>query len=116
MAYIIFLLTIQAPFLYFIWKLFNRQSLKINRNLQILKKQNEHIANFMDTLRMSVEKISDDIYGKKGAVHSRLDEIEKEIRELKSRMRQMELYTGLNTKDSIEEIRSSHFIKDKDFK
>lgn len=116
MAYIIFLLTIQTPFLYFIWKLFNNQSVKIYRNLQILKKQNEHIANFMDTLRMSVEKISDDIYSRNGVINSRLSEIEKEMRGLKSRIRQMELYTGLSTKDSIEEISSSTFIKDKEFK
>ena len=117
MAYIIFLITIQSPFLYFIWKLFQRQSLKSNRNLQILRKQNEHIANFMDTLRLSVEKISDDIYNKKGAFPSRLENIEGEIKDIKENLRQMELYTGLNTKTLIEEeINSSPFIKDKDFK
>ena len=116
MAYIIFLVTIQTPFLYLIWKLFQRQSLKNNRNVQILKKQNEHIANFMDTLRLSVEKISDDIYSQKGLIPSRLNPIEKDIKELRGRVRQLELYTGLNAKIPIEkEISSSNFIKDKDW-
>lgn len=116
MAYIIFLLTIQAPFLYFIWKLFERQSLKLNRNLQILKKQAEHIANFMDTLRMSVEKISDDIYSKKGILPSKLEKMERELKEIKHRLQQVEVYTGLNTNNPIEDLGSSPFIKDKAFR
>jgi len=115
MEYIIFLLTIQMPFLYFIWKIFQKHSFEVKKDLQHLKKQNEHTANFMDTLRMSVEKISEDIYGKgNGKVNSRMFQIEKDFKELRQCFRQMELYTGLNT--SSESLESSlSGLKDKDF-
>ena len=113
MEYIIFLLTIQIPFLYFIWKIFQKHSFEVKKDMQHLKKQNEHIANFMDTLRMSVEKMSEDIYGS-GKVNSRIFQIEKEFEELKHCFRQMELYTGLNTNSgSLESSLSS--LKNKDF-
>ena len=85
------------------------------RSLQMLKNQNEHIANFMDTLRMSVEKISEDIYGN-GKVNSRMFQIEKEIKELKSRFQQMEMYTGLSANNNpIENLSSTSSLKEKDF-
>ena len=117
MTYIIFLVTIQAPFLYFIWKIFQKRGSKLNKNLQILRKQNEHIANFMDTLRMSVERISKDLYDQTGSVYSRSSEIEKEIQEIKKKFQQLEVYTGLNTSRTLEEINSSPeaYLKDKDF-
>lgn len=115
MEYIIFLSTIQLPFLYLIWKFTQKHTLKVNRNMKILKKQNEHIANFMDTLRMSVEKISEDIYGN-GKVNSRMFEMENEIQELKKCFQQMEIYTGLNTRGSVlENLSSSGSLKGKDF-
>ena len=115
MEYIIFLLTIQAPFLYFMWKIFQHSGAETSRNMRNLKKQNEHIANFMDTLRMSVEKMSEDIYGN-GKVNSRMFQIEKEIKELKKCFHQMELYTGLRTNNqTLEELSSSSSLKEKDF-
>lgn len=113
MEYIIFLATIQLPFLYLIWKMTHNHILNLNKNLQVLKKQNEHIANFMDTLRMSVEKISEDLYGS-GRVNSRMFQIEKEILELKDRLQQMETYTGLTTNNNVE-FSSSGSLKEKDF-
>lgn len=115
MEYIIFLLTIQIPFLYLIWRMGQKQTSESSRNMRILKRQNEHIANFMDTLRLSVEKISEDLYGS-GKVNSRMFQIEKEIKELKESFHQMEIYTGLNTKNSaLEDLPSSHKLKDKGF-
>ena len=111
MEYIIFLLTIQCPFLYFIWKIAQKQSIETGKNLRVLKKQNEHIANFMDTLRMTIERISEDIYGS-GKVNSRMFQIEKKIVELKKDFHQMEVYTGLNTGNSALEDSS---LKEKDF-
>ena len=114
MEYIIFLCTIQLPFLYLIGKIFQKQNSKMGRNLRALKKQNEHTANFMDTLRMSVEKISEDIHGN-GKVNTRMFQLEKEIKELKDCFRQMELYTGLNTnRKSLEDLASPH-LRGKDF-
>ena len=115
MEYIIFLLTIQFPFLYLIWKFFQKQHSEINNNLRSLKTQTEHIANFMDTLKLSVEKISEDIYGN-GKVNARMFQIEKEIKELRKCFQQMEIYTGLNTSPSaLEDLSSSSSLKEKDF-
>ena len=115
MEYIIFLLTIQLPFLYLAWKIVQKNSSEITRSMRILKTQNEHIANFMDTLRLSVEKISEDIYGN-GKVNARMFQIEKNIKELKKSFQQMELYTGLNTSsNALEDLTSSSSLKEKDF-
>ena len=115
MDYIIFMATIQAPFLYLIWRLFQKNSLTIREELKGLKKQNEHIVNFMDTLKMSFEKMSEDIYGN-GKVNSRLFEIEKQIKAFQKKLEDMELYTGLNTNSqSLEDFSSSASLPDKDF-
>ena len=115
MEYIIFLLTIQVPFLYLIWRFFQKRDSSRQKHMLSLKKQNEHIANFMDTLRMSVEKISEDVYGN-GKVNSRMFYMEKGLNELKTRIRQMELYTGLRSSDKLESLSSSSTLKDKSFK
>ena len=113
MEYIIFLFTIQLPFVYLIWRLAQKQTSEVNRNMRILKQQNEHIANFMDTLRMSVEKISEDLYGN-GKVNARMFQMEREIKELKKCFQQMEIYTGLNTRNSaLEDLPSSKNLKGK---
>ena len=115
MEYIIFLLTIQLPFLYIIWKLVQKQTSEMGRNMRVLKKQKEHIANFMDTLRMSVEKISEDVYGN-GKVNSRMFQMERDITELKKCFQQMEIYTGLKTRSSVlDDLTSSSHLKDKEF-
>lgn len=116
MEYIIFLATIQLPFLYLVWKLFQRHSSETINALRSLKIQQEHIANFMDTLKMSIERISEDIYGN-GKVNSRMFQIEKEITDLKKCFNQMEIYTGLNTSSkTLEDISSSASLKEKTFR
>ena len=114
MDYIIFMATIQAPFLYLIWRLFQKNSLAVREELKNLRKQNEHIVNFMDTLKLSFEKMSEDIYGG-GKVNSRIFEIEKKLKTMEKQFQDMELYTGLNTSSSSLEDFSSSPLKDKDF-
>ncbi len=98
-----------------IWKITQKQNLEVSRNIRVLKKQNEHIANFMDTLRMSIEKISEDIYGN-GKVNARMFQTEKEIEDLKKNFKQIAVYTGLNTKTSaLDSLISSNSLKGKDF-
>ena len=36
--------------------MYQKYSAKINNNMRVLKKKHEYITNFMDTLRMSIEK------------------------------------------------------------
>ena len=113
MEYIIFLITMQVPFLYMIWKMNQKHSSKINSNMRVLKKKHEYITNFMDTLRMSIEKISEDIYGS-GKVNSRMFRIEKELQELKKGFREMEIYTGLQTHHNSTEDLPSNPLEDRE--
>ena len=116
MEYIIFLITIQIPFLYLIWKFFQQRNLEAGKNMRALKKQTDYIANFMNTLKMTVEKISEDIY-ENGKINSRIFQIEKDIKDLKTSFRQMELYTGLRTSEkTFESLSSSSKLKEKDFR
>ena len=115
MDYIIFMLTIQIPFLYLMWRAFEKSRSETRTELKSLRKQNEHIANFMDTLKLSFEKMSEDIYGN-GKVNARLFEIENKIKTLKTQFQDMELYTGLNTNsNSLEDFSDSTTLKDKNF-
>ncbi|MCY4321068.1 MAG: hypothetical protein OXC37_01485 [Bdellovibrionaceae bacterium] len=116
MEYIIFMITIQSPFLYLIWRLFQKNSLQIREELKNLRKQNEHIVNFMDTLKLSFEKMSEDIYGN-GKVNSRIFQIETSLKNMQKQFKNMELYTGVNTSESsLENLQSSSYLKEKDFR
>ena len=98
MEYIMFMATIQAPFLYLIWRLFHKEQSEHRQALRNLKKQNEHISRFMETLKMSMEKVSEDLYGK-GKINTRFQDLEKKVLHFESKLEDMELYTGLsNTK------------------
>lgn len=111
MDYIIFMVSIQSPILYVLWRFFQKQNTENKKLVRSLKKQNEHIAHFMDTLKMSIERISEDIYGK-GKINSRFFEIEKNYSSLKEKIYDMETYTGLNNADSYS---PSPVLKEKDF-
>ena len=111
MDYLIFMITIQGPFLYLGWRLFQKQNTENKQLNRSLKKQNEHIANFMDTLKMSIERISEDLYGQ-GKINSRFFEIEKNYKQLKDKIYDMETYTGLN---NSEKYSPSPVLKEKDF-
>lgn len=115
MDYIIFMATIQLPFLYVIWKFFNQQLIRNEDSVNLLKKQNEHIARFMDTLKMSLERISEDLYGK-GKINTRFFEIERNYKELQKKFSDMEFYTGLNSGEVKKEpVPMSEDVSEKDF-
>ena len=105
--------TIQIPFLYLIWRLFHKEQFEHKQTLRTLKKQNEHISRFMDTLKMSLERISDDLYGK-GKINSRFQELEGKVLTFQSKLEDMELYTGL-TNSKVKEFSPAPVLKDKSF-
>lgn len=118
MDYIIFFASIQIPFLYIIWKMLNNKSFKQQQNLQILQKQHAHIANFMDTLRLSIEKISEDIYGKDGFVNkTNWKKAEQEIKNIQAKIHELEIYTGVSTESKpLESLIDSASLKDTRFR
>lgn len=113
MEYIIFMATIQVPFLYLIWRLFHKGQAEQRQALKTLKKQTEHITRFMDTLKMSLERVSDDLYGR-GKITSRFEDLESQILRFQSKLEDMEIYTGLNN-SKAKEYSPSPVLKDKSF-
>ena len=112
MDYIVFLITIQIPFLYFVWKIFQARAEESRKDFHLLKKRTESIANFMDTLRLSVEKISEDIY-RGGQVNTKMREMDKTITNLKRSLAELELYTGVsNSASALEELSSDNKPRD----
>ena len=51
MEYIIFMIAIQAPFLYLIWRLFNIEKAEYRKAVRNLKNQNENMTRVVDTLK-----------------------------------------------------------------
>ena len=113
MEYIMFMATIQAPFLYLIWRFFQKEQSEHRQALRSLRKQNQHISHFMDTLKMSLERVSEDLYGK-GKINTRFQNLEKKILNFQSKLEDMELYTGLNNPKS-KEFSPNPVLKDKNF-
>lgn len=114
MEYIMFMVSIQTPFLYFIWRLFHKEQKEHRQALRSLKKQNEHISRFMDTLKMSLERVSEDLYGA-GKISARFKNLEDNILNFQSKLEDMEIYTGLNNTPESKEFSPSPILKDKSF-
>ena len=93
MQYIIFLITIQLPFIYLFWKIFQIYQTKYNKILSNLVIQTKTTVNSVDMLRLSLEKSTENIY-------SRLKDIEKKQGLIESRIFQLEKYTGLRSNSS----------------
>ena len=104
MEYIIFLATIQLPFLYFIWKLFKTYQNRLLVNLRILETRIGQLRNLVETLRLSTEKASDDL-------EKDLEKIRAVYALTNVRLKQLEKYTGLRPND----FAPSSILKDKDF-
>jgi len=111
MEYIMFMVTIQFPFLYLIWRLFHKEQYEHKQTLKTLKKQNENITRFIDTLKMSLERVSEDLYGK-GKINSRFEDLESKVLDFQSKLEDMELYTGLTNSKGFS---PSPVLKDKSF-
>ena len=104
MEYIIFLATIQLPFLYFIWKLFKTYQNRLLVNLRILETRIGQLRNLVETLRLSTEKAADDL-------EKDLEKIRAVYALTNVRLKQLEKYTGLRPND----FAPSSILKDKDF-
>lgn len=101
MEYIIFLITIQIPFLYFIWKLFKTHQNRTLANLRMLETRMGQIRNLVDALRLSMEKSSENL--------------EKDVEKIRAiyaltsaRINQLEKYTGLGEDRSTSSILKNH--------
>ena len=115
MDYIIFLVSIQLPFLYIVWKFYQKPFSKNQKKIQDLEKQNRNLASFVETLKMSIERISDNL-SKGGKVDLKISQTEQELRQLQKNVRQLEIYTGLTAEDKLTDgFPPASSLKGKDF-
>lgn len=103
MEYIIFLITIQAPFLYFIWKMFQTRQARLLVSLRMLETRMGQMRSLVEALRLSTEKA--------------IDNLEKDVEKIRGvhaliniRLKQLEKYTGLR-----DDLPSSSPVKNEDF-
>ena len=81
----------------------------MSHNLRSLNTQNERTSHIVDTLRLSLEKATDDIY-------TRVRKLETEQEIIKGRLYQLEKYTGLRSNIGSKDLYSSaNSMRDKDF-
>ncbi len=79
------------------------------RNLRTLNTQSERMSHMIDTLRLSLEKSADDIY-------RRVKKMETEQELIKSRLYQIERYTGLRSNVTSPDLSTSvNSLEEKDF-
>ena len=104
MDYIIFLITIQAPFLYFIWKIFQTRQNRLLVVLRTLETRMGQTRNLLEALRLSLEKTAGDL--------------EKDMEKIRAayaltafRLKKLEKYTGLED-DSSPVLRSGDITPD----
>ena len=104
MEYIIFLITIQVPFVYFMWRVFQNQQSRLLMNLRMLENRLKKTQNLIEALRVSAEKTS--------------NQLERDLEKTRAlyalsetRLNQLEKYTGLRNKD----FSQSSLLKDKEF-
>lgn len=107
MEFIVFLITIQLPFVYLVWRFFKSYESKVLKNLRISTAQNERMSHMIDTLRLSLEKSAEDIYKKIG-------ELKKEQDQQARRLNQLEEQTGLRV-SLPEEITKQTSLQNKNF-
>lgn len=101
MEYIIFLITIQIPFLYFIWKVFKTHQNRTHTNLRMLETRMGQIRNLVEALRLSTEKSSDDL-------EKDMEKIRAIYALTSARINQLEKYTGLEEAGSTPAILKNH--------
>ena len=116
MDYIIFLVTLQLPFIYLFWRFFKSNEKRINTSLRIFKKQIDQTNSLFETLKAMSTKNRENL-------EKSCKSLEEEINRLKvnvhrynqfheERFRQLERCTGISPSVSLN---SSAFLKDKDF-
>ena len=101
MEYIIFLITIQTPFLYLIWKVFKTHQNRTHANLRMLETRMGQIRNLVEALRLSMEKSSDNL-------EKDMEKIRAIYALTSARINQLEKYTGLDEAGSNHSILKDH--------
>ena len=117
MDYIIFLVTLQLPFIYLFWRFFKGHERRMNVNLRLFKKQIDQTNSLFETLRAISDK-------NRETLQETCKNLEEENAQLKltiqrynkiyeERLRELERCTGINP--SLSPLASSPPLKGKDF-
>ena len=113
---LIFLATLQLPFIYLFWRFFKRREGREGEELRSLRKQVHQTQTLFETLRSVSDK-------NRESLQKRCDVLEEENSRLKvtlhryskfyeERLRELERCSGISPSASLA---SSSFLKDKDF-
>ena len=116
MNYIVFLVTLQLPFIYLFWRFFKGHEQRMNTNLQLFKKQIDQTNSLFETLRAISDKNRETLLEscrklEEENTHLKVT-IQRQNRFYEERLRELERCTGINP--SLSPLASS-FLKDKDF-
>ena len=106
MEYFIFLATIQLPFVYLIWKVFQKQQGKVLVNLRAMEKSLYKTQKLTETLSLSMDKNLDQ-------VQSNLEKVRSFYALNSTRLNMLEKHTGLKEPRSSYEPELE--LKGKDF-
>lgn len=116
MEYIVFLVTLQLPFIYLFWRFFKRYEDRANTNFRFLTKRINQTNSLFETLRTMSDT-------NRASLKKNCEELEEETNRLKvtmhrynqfyeERIKQLERCTGISPSASLS---SSSFLKDKHF-
>ena len=94
MDYVVFIVTLQIPFLYFLWKFFQGYETRTNLKLRMFQKNLKDLDNLYNATKMSHQKFKQDM-------DAEIDSLKSEQVESKNHIQQLERYTGLRKSSPV---------------
>ena len=109
MNYIVFIATLQIPFLYFLWKFFQSYESRVNIKLRMLQKKLDNTDSLCNVMRIAYQK-------SKGDMDVEIDSLKAELITAKNHIQQLERYTGLRKSSPVPTMEwNSESLQNKDF-
>lgn len=110
MNYIFFIATLQIPFLYFLWKVFQAYESRTNVKLRMLQKDLDNLEGLQNVMRMAHQKMRDDLNGE-------IVFLKSELTVAKNHIQQLERHTGIRQSSPVPTVEWSDVesVASKDF-
>ena len=109
MDYIVFIIALQIPFLYFLWKFFQTYESRVNIKLRMLQRKLDNTDSLHNAMRIAYQK-------SKGDMSLEIDSLKSELITAKNHIQQLERHTGLRKSSPIPTMEwNSESLQNKDF-
>ena len=109
MSYIVFIVTLQVPFFYFLWKFFQSYESRSNIKLRMLQKDIKNSEGLYNAMRMAYQKTREDL-------NAEVEFLKSELVVAKNHIQQLERHTGIRQSSPVPTMEwDSESLKDKDF-